>query len=57
MEESVLFTFANQTNGDHATEPQTVGHVISEQHWKSTFDFSEIVNNYGLKRGTLCQIL
>ena len=22
----------------------TVNHVISEQHWKSTFDFSEIVN-------------
>ena len=33
-----------QTNGNHATEPQTVGHVISERHWKSTFDFKEIVN-------------
>ena len=31
--------------------------TISEQHWKSTFDFSEIVNNYGLKRGTVWQIL
>ena len=30
---------------------------ISERHWKSTFDFSEIVNNYGLKRGTVWQIL
>ena len=33
-----------QANGNHAMEPQTVGHVISEWHWKSTFDFSEIVN-------------
>ena len=33
-----------QTNGNHATEPQTVGHVISERHWKSTFNFSEIVS-------------
>ena len=33
-----------QTNGNHATEPQTVGHVISKRHWKSTFDFSEIVS-------------
>ena len=57
MEESVLFTFANQTNRDHAMEPQTVSHVISERHWKSTFNFSEIVNNYGLKRVTVRQIL
>ena len=42
---------------NHAMEPQTVGHVISERHWKSTFDFSEIVNNYRLKRGTVWQIL
>ena len=33
-----------QTNGNHATEPQRVGHVISERHWKSTSNFSEIVN-------------
>ena len=43
--------------GNHATEPSTVGHVMSEQHRKSTFDFTEIVNNYGLKRGTICQIV
>ena len=42
---------------NHATEPYTVGHVISERHWKSDFDFIEIVNNYGLKRGTVWQIL
>ena len=33
-----------QTNWNHATEPQTLCHVISEPHWKSNFDFSEIVN-------------
>ena len=44
-------------NGNHATELSTAGHVISEQHCKSTFDFTEIVNKYGLKRGTICQIV
>ena len=38
-------------------EAETDAHVISEWHWKSTFDFSEIVNNYRLKRGTVWQIL
>ena len=55
MEESVKFTFPYQANGNHATEPPTVGHVISEWHWQSTFDSTEIVNNYGLKWGTVCQ--
>ena len=32
MEESVVFTFPYQANGNHATEPSTVGHVISERH-------------------------
>ena len=31
-------------------------HVISKWNWKSTFDFTKIVNNYGLKQGTVCQI-
>ena len=57
MEESVVFTFPYQANENHATEPSTVGHVISERHCKSTFDFTEIVNNYGLKRATVCQIV
>ena len=26
-------------SGNHATEPSTVGNVISQWHWKSTFDF------------------
>ena len=37
----------------HVTEPYTVGHVISVRHSKGTFDFSEIVSNYGLKRRTV----
>ena len=44
-EELTLFTFPYQTNGSHATELSTVGQIISEWHWKSTFDFTEIVNN------------
>ena len=38
------------SNGNH-------GHIISEQHWKSTFNFTEIVNKYGLKGGTVYQIV
>ena len=52
VEESVVFTFPYQTNGSHATEPSIVGFVMSERHWKITFDFTETVNNYGLKRTT-----
>ena len=52
-----LFTSPYQTNGNYATELSTVGHVILWRHWISTFDFIEIVNNYGLKRRTVCQIV
>ena len=52
-----LFIFPYQANGNHATELSTVGHEISERHWKSTFDFTEIVNNCELKRGTVLQIV
>ena len=55
VEELVVFAFCYQANGNHATEPSIVGHVISERHWKSTFYFTEIVNSYGLKGGTICQ--
>ena len=41
-EESAVFTY--QTNENHAMEPYIVSHIISEQHWKSAFDFREIVN-------------
>ena len=56
-EKSVAFTFPHQTNRNHATELSTVGHVISEQHSKSTFDFTEIVNKYELRSGAVCQIV
>ena len=28
-----------------------------KRHWKSTCDLTEIVNNYGLRRGKVCQIV
>ena len=37
--------------------PLTEGHVIAEQHSETTLAFKEILNNYGLKRGTVCQIV
>ena len=37
--------------------PLTEGHVIAEQHSETTLAFKEIANNYGLKRGTVCQIV
>ena len=52
-----LITFPYRTNGNHATELSTVSHVLSERRWKITLDFTEIVNKYGLKRGTVCQIV
>ena len=55
VEESLVFTFPYQANESHATEPSTVDQVISERHWisiSSTFDFTEIINKYGLKQVT-----
>ena len=52
MEESVVFIFPYQTNGNHAMELPRVSQ-ISEQ-WNRTFDFTETVNNYGLNQGKLC---
>ena len=40
--------------GTHATDLPTVGHVISERHFKSTSDFTEIVNYFELEQKTLC---
>ena len=57
MEKSVIFTFTFQTYGNHATELSTFGHIISEQHWKGTFSFTEIINNFSLKLGTVYQIM
>ena len=60
---SSMLNHARKTRNDkinqifHAAKPSTVSHVISERHWKSTIEFTEIVNNDDLKRGTLCQIV
>ena len=58
MEESVLFNFPFQTYGNHASDLLIFGHVISERHWQDTFDFTEIINNFGLKRRSVlnCEI-
>ena len=57
MKESAVFTFCYQRNGNHAMEPLTVGHIILRVALEGTFDFTETVNNYGLKQGILCQIV
>ena len=57
MEESIVYFFPYQTNGNHVKEPYAVGQVMSERRWKRTFDFSETVNNYGLERRTVWQIV
>ena len=57
IEESVVFILSYQTNGDHVTELSTVRHAIAERHWKSTFNFNEIINNYGLKQKNVFQIV
>ena len=53
--EPYSFIFPYQTNENHNAEFPTVCFVISERRWKGTFAFTEIVNNYVLKRGTVCQ--
>ena len=57
IEESAVFILSYQTNGNHVTELSTVRHAISERHWKSTFNFNEIINNYGLKQKNVFQIV
>ena len=55
--EEVVSTTPSQANGNHATELSTIDHVNSELRWKSTFDFPQTVNNYGLKRRIFCHSL
>ena len=57
MEESVVFTFPYQANGNHDAALSIVDHIISEWHWKCSFDFTETVNNFRLKRETVSQIV
>ena len=39
MEESVVFTFHYQTNGNHGMEPSTVGHVVLRTTLERYFQF------------------
>ena len=48
MEESVVFTIPFQTYRNHASELSTFGHVISEWYLKGTFNFTDIMNNFGM---------
>ena len=57
MKESIAFNFPFQTYASHVTELSTFGHAISERYWKATFYVTEIINNFGLKQGTVCQIV
>ena len=57
MLEQVVSTAPSQASENHATELSTIGNVNSEWHWKGAFDFTQIVNNYALKRKMLCHRL
>ena len=39
MEESVVFTFSYQANGNHSTESSTAGHVILRTTRERYFQF------------------
>ena len=54
---SNLFIFPDQKNGNYATGLSTIDYLISEKHWRSTFNFTETVNKYGLMQGTVCEIV
>ena len=51
--EQIVSTTPSQASGNHAMELSTIGHVNSGWRWKSTFDFTQIVNNYASKRRVL----
>ena len=44
-------------NKIHATELSAASHVICECCQNVTCNFTETVNNHGLKRGAVCQIV
>ena len=52
----IYLSSPNKWKPCHGAIVGSVGYLISERHWKSTFDFSKIVSNYGLKRGRVWQI-
>ena len=49
MLEQVIPTTPSEASGNHTTELSTIGHVNPQWRWKSTFDFTQIVNNYALE--------
>ena len=55
MIKSVVFVFSDQKYENPAMELATVVYTISERHLKSTFDFTETVNNFRLKQERVCQ--
>ena len=57
MERSVVFAFLFQIYRSHAMELSIFGHVISKHYWGGTFGFTEIINNFKLKRETVSQIV
>ena len=47
----------SQASGNHTTELSTIGHINPQWRLTSTFDFTQIVNNYALKQIMLCHML
>ena len=48
----IYLSFSNIWEPCH--EAINIRHVTSERHWKGTFNFTEIISNFGLKQRTEC---
>ena len=48
----IYLSFSNIWEPCH--EAINIRHVASERHWKGTFNFTEIISNFGLKQRTEC---
>ena len=57
MNQFYLFSFPDKTNRNHTKELTKVDRINSDEHYKSAFKLTEIINNYGLKGQKVCQIL
>ena len=49
VEEAIVFTFPYQTNGNHATEPSTVGNVILRTALERYLQIFRLVFQFSLK--------
>ena len=47
----------NELSKQTTTELLATGQIISEWPRKEAFNYTEIINNHGLKQGTECQIV